>query len=201
MNLLHCIALVILEIILTEGRKRHSRAHKQLEYSDCGDGPNKAVFINHAIADPLPIVSPGKLRVSAGVNITRALPYSMYLDLTVTKYFLGLPFLLPCINGIVGTCEYRNMCSYLEIFKGGNCPRVLQDQGLPCTCPVQPGTYKVKDVNLKIPKLEGISSLLAQGEYEITAKLMDDVTRGELGCIKIKFTMKRRKKKSGWFFK
>ncbi|XP_064609421.1 ganglioside GM2 activator-like [Liolophura sinensis] len=223
--------LVAVLVVTSESRKRRHKA--SLKFKDCGVDPSRPLHFHHVDAHPMPIVIPGTLHVNLKGNITHALPRRINVDLSVRKYIFGFPFIIPCINGKVGSCTYENICQYLERFEAYGCPRVLVKQRIPCHCPFREGKYSVRNLAINLPKVVGFAAMFIhtnqepcssnsanlkepkscftcddpkvakackkfKGEYEIRARVLSDGGK-ELGCLELRFTMKRRHR--GWFFK
>ncbi|XP_074650423.1 ganglioside GM2 activator-like [Tubulanus polymorphus] len=204
------LVYVILQVVLLKSicdgkrtrRKREHHKRAKLHLEDCG-GPHKLVRLVSLHAHPLPIMSPGKLRVSFRLHIAKQLPETIMLNVTVNKYLFGFAFAVPCIDDTIGTCSYHNICQHLSkrYESTCTCPRQMVKFGVPCTCPFKPGNYKMHNIGFHIPKLHGMAALMAQGEYDLRASLVDEKTGIELGCAYTKFSMKRKKPKGGgWFF-
>ncbi|XP_064637237.1 ganglioside GM2 activator-like [Lineus longissimus] len=199
--------LVIIQAVWVEAacgkRSRRKREHKHLHYEDCGSNPSNPIHFLHLAAHPMPIITPGRLRLSFRINITEQLPANLMLNVTVIKRIFGFEFQVPCIEGRYGTCIYRDVCNSLNSRFESNCdcPNPLLLNGIPCTCPIQPGDYRMNNVDIHIPKLDGMLGTLAQGDYQVRAQIQDDITREQLGCISMKVSLRKRKeRRSGWFF-
>lgn len=64
---------------------------------------NRSVIFNNLLLFPTPIITPGTLYISMSGNITRDLPRKLSIQLTVHKYWIGIPFMLPCFNNQIGS--------------------------------------------------------------------------------------------------
>ncbi|KAK2188559.1 hypothetical protein NP493_128g01020 [Ridgeia piscesae] len=84
--------------VIADGRRKKSPNF--LKYQDCGSNPDRPIQIVEIDARPLPIRSPGKLKLSATINITEPLPEHINVDVSISKYFLGMPFKIPCYHNI-----------------------------------------------------------------------------------------------------
>lgn len=63
-----------------------------------GSNPDRPIRILYVGATPMPVRSPGKLRLSFQINVTHALPETVAMDISIVKYFYKLPFKIPCYN-------------------------------------------------------------------------------------------------------
>ncbi|KAK3100685.1 hypothetical protein FSP39_023796 [Pinctada imbricata] len=131
-------------------------------------------------------------------NISYTLPRRLSIKLEVTKYWIGIPIMVPCFDK-VGSCTYENICSNLEVYeRRKRCPKRIRKYKLPCYCPFQAGEFRVKDLAINIPKIGGYAGALVKGDYGVVVKLLDE-NYDELGCVDMKFSMKKRHR--GWLFR
>lgn len=163
---------------------------------DCGSESNRLVqFLNFSVS-PSPIRAPGRARLTTLVNVTERLPMTLSADVSVSKYFYGIPLKIPCFSNI-GTCHYKDVCGLLETLfpTDKDCPRVLKKHRIPCRCPFEAGLYHLKRWLLPVPALRGIFESLATGEYDTRLRLYDSSNKAELACLQLKFNMKRQRKR------
>ncbi|KAL5011483.1 hypothetical protein ScPMuIL_010034 [Solemya velum] len=146
----------------------------------------------------MPIITPGTLYVSLAGNVTHELPRRISIELVVKKYLIGIPFMLPCFNDRIGSCTYENICAYLDQYQKRRCPRTLRHHRLRCHCPFLAGDFSFKDIPLNIPKIGGFAGAFVNGDYEVVFRFLDE-DKEELGCLELKFSMKKRHR--GWLFK
>ena len=66
-------------------------------------GVNRSVIFNSLVLFPTPIITPGTLYISMDGSIARELPRKLSIQLTVHKYWIGIPFMLPCFNNQIGS--------------------------------------------------------------------------------------------------
>ena len=72
-----------------------------------GEKKDRPIFFHDVQAYPIPIITPGTLYVSMLGNVTYTLPRMISVKMTVTKYFIGIPFQLPCFNNNIGSWWVR----------------------------------------------------------------------------------------------
>ncbi|WAR00418.1 hypothetical protein MAR_024790, partial [Mya arenaria] len=113
-------------------------------------------------AHPVPIVTPGTLYVSFRGNITYDLPRDISFELGLVKYFIGIPFPLPCFDSSLGSC-----------------------------CPFKSGEFNVKNLPLNIPKIRGFARAFIRGDYGLKLRVLDSEST-ELGCLQLEFSVKKR---------
>ena len=65
--------------------------------------PNRPVHFYDVRLSPIPIVTPGTLYISLAGNISYTLPRRLSIKLEVTKYWIGIPFMVPCFGNTVGS--------------------------------------------------------------------------------------------------
>ncbi|XP_050416839.1 ganglioside GM2 activator [Patella vulgata] len=181
---------------VTQARKK--REKNMFKFSDCGTNPNRPIYFTQVSASPMPIIIPGTLYVSLSGNITYDLPRRLSLEISITKYFFGVPFMIPCINSYIGSCTYDNICARFEQYESSGCPRSLWGYGIQCHCPVAATDFSIKKIPVNVPKIHGFAAPLINGNYALTVSILGE-NRVELGCLEVKFSMKKRHR--GWIFK
>ncbi|CAG2256765.1 ganglioside GM2 activator-like isoform X1 [Mytilus galloprovincialis] len=181
---------------------RRKRDNKSFKFSDCGSDPNRPILFHHVKIHPNPIVTPGTLELSMAGNITHDLPRRISIEMKVTKYFFNrIPFSLPCFENQIGSCTYDNICQNLERFeKRQRCPKRLRHLDIQCYCPFHAGVFSVKNLAVNIPRIGGYagSFVKVRGDYAVNFRILDEDS-GELGCLNLRFAMKKRNK--GWLFR
>lgn len=179
---------------------RRKRESKIFKFSDCGSNPQRPIFFHHVKIHPNPIVTPGTLEFSMAGNITYALPRRLSIKMKVTKYFFNrIPFSLPCFDNQIGSCTYENICLNLERYeKRQRCPKRLRHLDIQCYCPFHAGVFSVKNLAVNIPKIGGYAGSFVKGDYAVNIRILDEDT-DELGCLDLRFSMKKRNK--GWLFR
>ena len=118
---------------------------------------------------------------------------------TLTRIFFSfyLPILTP-------SSTYEDICYELSRYTAENgCPFWLEEYGLPCNCAslIQRKIHKVNNMEFFIPSLESMSipSYIAEGEYEVESRILDDLSGRELGCLKINFHLRHKPCKGKWY--
>ena len=99
---------------------------------------------------------------------------------------------------------YEDICYELSRYTAENgCPFWLEEYGLPCNCAslIQRKIHKVNNMEFFIPSLESMSipSYIAEGEYEVESRILDDLSGRELGCLKINFHLRHKPCKGKWY--
>ncbi|ESP01955.1 hypothetical protein LOTGIDRAFT_157083 [Lottia gigantea] len=163
-----------------------------------GTNPDRVIHFTKISAFPMPIIIPGTLYVSLAGNITHDLPRRISLELSITKYFFGVPFMIPCINSYIGSCTYENVCSRFERYEKHGCPRSMSYYGIQCHCPIKAADFSIVKIPVNVPKINGFASALLNGHYALRVAIVDE-SREELGCLEVKFALKKRHR--GWIFK
>ncbi|XP_060590967.1 ganglioside GM2 activator-like isoform X1 [Ruditapes philippinarum] len=194
------VAIVIFakEIQCRRGRKKRDKYG--LKFSDCGADPDRPLRFYDVKAHPIPIITPGTLYVSFKGNISRDLPRTIAIELGLVKYFVGIPFPLPCFDNRLGSCSYYNICDNLQKYELLGCPKTIKQYGVQCSCPFKAGEFNVRNLPLNIPKVRGFARafIRVRGDYGLTLRILDDDST-ELGCLRLGFSVKKRYK--GWLFK
>jgi hypothetical protein len=72
-------------------------------YVFTGADPDRPLRFYDVKAHPIPIITPGTLYVSFKGNISRDLPRTIAIELGLVKYFVGIPFPLPCFDNRLGS--------------------------------------------------------------------------------------------------
>ncbi|KAL5012216.1 hypothetical protein ScPMuIL_010767 [Solemya velum] len=94
-------------------------------------------------------------------------------SVTLWKKVFGVYVEIPCLDN-VGSCEYADICSFLEPIQ--SCPEPFTQLGIPCKCPFKMGTYNLPqtsfDVQVQLP--------FPLGDLKLQASLTSD--QGSVGC-------------------
>ncbi|XP_052797043.1 ganglioside GM2 activator-like isoform X2 [Mya arenaria] len=180
------------------GKGRRKREKPGLKFADCGSEVDRPLQFYDVKAHPVPIVTPGTLYVSFRGNITYDLPRDISFELGLVKYFIGIPFPLPCFDSSLGSCTYHDICDNLKHYEYAGCPRSLRQYGLQCSCPFKSGEFNVKNLPLNIPKIRGFARAFIRGDYGLKLRVLDSEST-ELGCLQLEFSVKKRYR--GWLFK
>ena len=72
-------------------------------FSITGLDADRPLRIYEVKANPIPIVTPGTLYVSFKGNLTEDLPNVLSVELQWVKYFVGIPFPIPCFETNIGS--------------------------------------------------------------------------------------------------
>ncbi|XP_076446909.1 ganglioside GM2 activator-like [Babylonia areolata] len=192
------IVAVLLCCLPPPGAGRRKREKATLRFSDCGTDPHRPIRFLAVKAHPIPVIVPGTLYVTMAGNVTYDLPRRLTVELSIMKYIFGFAITVPCLKGRIGSCTYENICASLERFERRRCPRSLRRHGLPCHCPFRAGEFSVHDLPLNVPKVHGYAASLLNGDYRLTLSVYDE-EHIQLGCLELKFSMKKRHR--GWLFK
>jgi len=160
--------------------------------SDCSQNRESELLgFTSAQVTSYPIPVPGDIHVTGALAVHRDATGDVSLDVTFERY-LGFFWLdVPCISD-VGSCKYPNACGMLSSAFGNGtagCPAQMVDANIPCTCPIPAGTYTLNNALFSIPEVSGIWSWLAEGDYRVTAKLIDNPTGQELACQHVEMTL------------
>jgi len=163
---------------------------------DCAS--NKATelgTIPNAKLAPYPVPVPGDIHVTGSVRVNRNVTSNsgIKLDLTVERYVGFFWLTVPCISE-VGSCTYSDLCGLLDQHFGASgdatCPPQVLAAGVSsCQCPFSAGTYSMSDTVFQVPELTGLWSWLAEGDYRVTAKLVDSASGSELACQHVEATI------------
>lgn len=165
-------------------------------FRDCGRSRERPVRVLDVEARPSPLRTPGRVKLSALVNVTADLPTGLNADVLVSKSVLGLHLKIPCYRNI-GSCHYDDICGLLgALFPTDRyCPRVLRRHSIRCRCPFKAGLLDLARYTFRVPRFTGFMKTLAIGEYEVMVRLYSDFDHRELGCVQLRFDMKEKRRK------
>ncbi|KAL4230947.1 Ganglioside GM2 activator [Mactra antiquata] len=195
-TLVAVIVLISKEIQCSKARRKRDKYG--LKFTDCGADTDRPLRFHDVKAHPVPIITPGTLYVSFNGNITQDLPDTLAIELGLVKYFVGIPFPLPCFDSRLGSCVYHNICDNLHEYEHIGCPKTLKQYGLQCNCPFRAGEFNVRNLPLNIPKVRGFARAFIRGDYGLTLRVLSEDSK-ELGCLRLGFSVKKRFR--GWLFK
>ncbi|KAL3882955.1 hypothetical protein ACJMK2_029256 [Sinanodonta woodiana] len=130
-----------------------------------------------------------ELSLSFEATVHRSITSNLNFDVTVKKNtWLGY-IRVPCVFKL-GSCSYK-FCDLLSskfATEGVQCPLLIDKSNANCTCPFQPGTYKVDKETLKMPTITGFGFAVS-GTYNMKAKLVDTKTKHVAGCYEMTFSI------------
>ncbi|XP_071137086.1 protein lin-12-like [Mytilus edulis] len=158
-------------------------------YTDCSS--NQALLHFDSVKlNPYPPIIPGNITVSGHLVLGRNI--SGHIELQVSIHVHAIFWIpVPCVSGF-GSCTY-DLCSMLSSRFNVNgqlsCPPQLEKQNLPCTCPIQAGTYTLNPNVWTIPPLPSILSYLSSGNHILVDVKLVNKDSGEImGCYNIQIT-------------
>ncbi|KAK3703210.1 hypothetical protein QZH41_016060, partial [Actinostola sp. cb2023] len=93
---------------------------------------------------------------------------------------------------------YDNFCELLRGMMFNECDREMQNQGIPCDCPIPTGKFTIPTQSITVTK-EQIEKIpvwnwLVNGKYRLTAEFFDAYDR-HLGCIQLQMEVDINSKK------
>ena len=95
---------------------------------------------------------------------------------------------IPC-SAIPGGCTYPNFCEVAKV-NNSTCT-TLKSLGLPCGCPIAPGTYTINNLNEgPVPNPPSSLNWLADGSYKVSVQLNDKSGNSVL-CAQIVDSVKK----------
>ncbi|KAK3602897.1 hypothetical protein CHS0354_018762 [Potamilus streckersoni] len=160
-------------------------------YSTCEKVANPILSIHSLKISPTTVVIPGALSLTLQVQVHRPIMTNIRVDLTMKRKVWPFDIKIRCLSNI-GSCSY-NICQQLSILhNSGNvqCPLKSDKSNSNCHCPVQPGTYTIKDATFQIPKIPLGLGFAFSGTYKIKAKLTDTHARKVVGCYAVEVSIK-----------
>merc|ERR1719334_369144 len=170
-----------------------SRPAHTITVEDCSANGKSVFRVNEArlTEDGGPVTAPGKISVWLDAELTQPLE-AFDLDLKLYKWAMGQPAEIPCVPKAVGplphvgSCLYKDVCAIMAAFwKDKSCMPPLQ-----CGCPLKPQRYALPfPISMDVPSLPGNYIQLAEGTYEVRARLLDSKTGEELSCTRVRATL------------
>jgi len=162
------------------------------QINSCSEGGSEDLLsLPSKSINPYPIKVPGDLTVSGQAVFHReARPGDFKLELHIQRKVTFIWITVPCIAE-VGSCTYDACALLEENFGNGTsgCPPQFVEQGLPCTCPVAPGQYVLDHAVFSIPEMSGVLSWLAEGDYKVEMKLVDNASGQTIACQQLQGTI------------
>ncbi|RUS85218.1 hypothetical protein EGW08_007044 [Elysia chlorotica] len=155
---------------------------------DCGNADG-LMQLKSVGVKPQEIPIPGDVTVSLQVDVNKdAMGAELDLDVHIARYVGFLWVTVPCISN-VGSCKY-DACPLIGGFNATGCPPQMSRSNIPCTCDtIKAGTYTMNSEVFSIPKLEGLWSWLATGDYKIDMTLRDRKTNTQVACLHAEATI------------
>ncbi|KAK3703196.1 hypothetical protein QZH41_004963 [Actinostola sp. cb2023] len=123
---------------------------------------------------------------------------SWYVKLDIIKKVLGAAWVpIPCVYNY-GSCTYNmNFCELLRGVMFNTCDPEMENQGIPCDCPIPTGKFTIPTQAItvtkdQIAKFIPVGKWLLNGKYRLTAEFLDD---RHLGCIQLQMEVDINSKK------
>ncbi|CAC5391679.1 GM2A [Mytilus coruscus] len=163
-----------------------------LKYTDCNSN-HALLHVDSVRLNPYPPQIPGDLTASGHLVLGRNVSGNIELQVSIhKKAIFWIP--VPCVSGF-GSCTY-DFCGMLSSTFNINgqlsCPPQMAKQNLPCTCPVQAGTYTLKPDVWTIPPVPSLLSWLTSGDYKVDAKLVNKDSGEIIGCYNTQITFSHK---------
>lgn len=205
-----CALFVNIESFVSDGKDQKTR----LKVQSCMNPPVSDIFnMTTYRAMPFPITIPGSVQVALGGNLKVPITSDLNLDIHISRQNGWLFKDVPCVNtsmGQIGSCEYKNICSLAAKMFANGCPRIMTRNGLPCTCPIQAGSYSLQEITFNIPDIKNHPSLGPvvkmftalfdlTGDYVATIRLRDVTTKELISCTEAEVSLTEPKKSQGLF--
>ena len=168
-----------------------SQTYTRMTHTDCG---SRNARINRLSVEPMPIIQPGKGRVSLALAANENIQGVVKLNLNIVRTVSGIKLPVRCyvVNGEqVGSCSYPDLCTLAKrLFQFGpaDCPAQLRQYGIDCNCPVNINKRDLDiDMDVTIPSAPEYASWLSTGDFDV--KLVASV--GTMSaCYNIQFSVK-----------
>uniref|UniRef100_A0A2C9KNP7 MD-2-related lipid-recognition domain-containing protein n=1 Tax=Biomphalaria glabrata TaxID=6526 RepID=A0A2C9KNP7_BIOGL len=159
-----------------------------LHVTSCSKDPSTDVIIIKSLnAVPTPIKIPGELSLSISAEVNQPITGELRVDVTLSRNVGGMWIDVPCMStphGDLGSCTYRDFCHLLKNING-TCPKILVDNGIPCSCPIAPATYTIPQVTIPLDiKNFGLRTVIG-GEYQASIRVTDTSTLTEIVCFDV----------------
>ena len=148
------------------------------KFTNCGGPSDMATFKSFSVS-PDPISPPCKLNISFEFDVHQPVEGSLDLNLTIGVKVLGTWYELPCVASFLGSCNYNDICPYLD-YTFERCPLSFIEHGIPCKCPLNVGNYQLPPTSVFLP--EGFNS----GEYLV--KLVLSHKQRPVACGQVEFS-------------
>jgi len=176
----YCIALSVACLCLVTSR---AIGYQSQNHGSCSSDPSKDIIqVNSIRVSPYPIQVGQTVYLTVNATVLRDIQGVM--DLEVDIYRVGI------VDVPINLGPFTDVCSKLP----RACPQVVRRAGIPCSCPIQTGTYVIRDaaVPVRLPSvsggwsfIRGILGGVLSGEYRGTLTLRDRVTRQSLVCYRL----------------
>jgi len=138
---------------------------------------------------PDPVTLPGNILVGIDgtleKDIVQGSPFSIDIRKKVGPFWVKVP----CENG-KGSCTYEDFCKKWPIPRP--CPEAYKKNGIPCECPLKAGHYKMPLTDLGYLEPKGIPEWLEDGDYKLTARIVDKSDDKPLLCFELDLTLKAK---------
>ena len=149
---------------------------------DFGQADARIHFAN-ADVQPHPIAYPGKVDLSAELQVTRSVPADdLWVRLALHKTS-PKPMLVPCFQNL-GSCSYDVCNQVIPQNRDAFCAMGM------CQCPFKVGKYVGHRIPYTLPRLGGpIFARLLGGSYTGNITFYNRATQQVYGCVGMRFTI------------
>ncbi|KAL3882834.1 hypothetical protein ACJMK2_029138 [Sinanodonta woodiana] len=160
-------------------------------YTTCDHVKNPIVSINSTTIHPTTLRMGENLTLAFEATVHRSITSKLRVDLTIKKKHWFGNMWIPCLFKL-GSCSYEvcDLLSSIYATEGVQCPLLLDNSNVNCTCPFQPGTYKVEKETFQLPTVPAGFGLAVRGNYTVEAKLVDTTTKKVVGCYAMTVSIK-----------
>eukprot|EP01126_Amoeba_proteus_P030725 TRINITY_DN302_c0_g1_i14.p1 TRINITY_DN302_c0_g1~~TRINITY_DN302_c0_g1_i14.p1 ORF type:complete len:192 (-),score=35.45 TRINITY_DN302_c0_g1_i14:10-585(-) len=173
MNLFALLFLSLVSFVYCINTKPVRPHHKILKsqtfsWDQCG-GSDATLSSLTVTPDPIKLGANISVLANAAIEKTGTSSNLTSLALHIDTKVLGVWVEVPCLDGF-GSCTYDDPCSLLDKLHNSLCP-VLQPKGIPCACPLTPGSYSTGSSGISIFLQDPHLSWLTDGDFYIKATL------------------------------
>ena len=125
--------------------------------------------------------------MSASGTVSRQVNAPIQTSITLQKEIYGQWLPVPCLTVLgrkIGSCDYDDVCQ--EFRPREVCPPPLGPAGIPCTCPIPSGAYKLPLTTVPTTVPKELPKELGDGNYRVAVTMKD--AEGSVACYDVEFS-------------
>ncbi|XP_037090652.1 uncharacterized protein LOC119110880 [Pollicipes pollicipes] len=153
-------------------------------FSNCGTDHDPIQLRSLDVPDVINLKS--TFNLSADVVLTAQVQSPIKVTMKVQRHVLFWWVTIPCLEGAIGSCSFKDACQLIPTPTNGTCPPFFVENHIPCLCPVGPGEYRLDNVLVDLAAVH-IPEELAAGVYY--ARVRIEHGAGLLGCFAIQLRL------------
>ncbi|XP_046394901.1 ganglioside GM2 activator-like [Ischnura elegans] len=125
---------------------------KSIKFADCGTSADPVRVVDLQVSTSEAPTEEnedlgGDLVISGKITSSIKLNAPIKAEVQMQRKMLGVWMHVFCIKKF-GSCDFNDVCAMAP--SDGYCPPLLEEHDIPCSCPIEPGTYNLPIAQFKV---------------------------------------------------